>query len=158
MTTDINSPDYEHVNHPAHYNGHPSGVEAIELCEVMEFNTGNAFKYLFRAGSKGKALQDTEKALWYINREIDRLEQQDYTSRLSLQEFMKSNYLFTSKHVYLASVVVKSEDDFTLKSIYSTLLSRQTIPDRVSGLIVVRLHLESMIKEMRSSQDAVSSV
>ena len=40
------------IEHPRHYNVHPSGVEAILLCEQMMFNTGNAVKYLMRAGEK----------------------------------------------------------------------------------------------------------
>ena len=38
------------VNHPAHYNTHPSGVECIEITEHFNFNIGNAIKYLWRAG------------------------------------------------------------------------------------------------------------
>ena len=34
------------VNHPPHYNGHPSGVECITIVEHMGFNLGNAIKYI----------------------------------------------------------------------------------------------------------------
>ena len=61
------------VNHPPHYTQHPSGVECIELTEQMNFNTGNAFKYLHRAALKGNQHQDLEKASWYLQREIDRI-------------------------------------------------------------------------------------
>lgn len=62
----------------AHYNNHPSGVEAIELCRYMNFNVGNAFKYVFRREEKpepGLTLQESiaknlDKALWYIRDEI----------------------------------------------------------------------------------------
>ncbi len=37
------------VDHPPHYNKHPSGVECVEISELLGFNLGNAFKYLFRA-------------------------------------------------------------------------------------------------------------
>lgn len=57
------------VNHPPHYNGHPSGVECIEVAEHLPFCLGNAFKYLFRRNDKGSPRQDLEKALWYIRRE-----------------------------------------------------------------------------------------
>lgn len=63
------------VNHPAHYNGHPSGVECIEVTEHFNFNRGNAIKYIWRAGSKGNELEDLRKAQWYLAREIARLEQ-----------------------------------------------------------------------------------
>lgn len=61
------------VNHPAHYTKHPSGVECIQITEHMNFNLGNAIKYLWRAGDKGKPLEDLRKARWYVEREIDRI-------------------------------------------------------------------------------------
>jgi len=60
------------VNHPPHYNAHPSGVEAIDVCEHIGFNLGNAVKYLWRSGQKGAERQDLEKALWYLRRETGR--------------------------------------------------------------------------------------
>jgi|TARA_B110000977_G_C10747088_1_gene365290 hypothetical protein len=62
------------VNHPPHYTAHPSGVEAIEITRHMNFNLGNAMKYIWRADLKGNATQDLEKALFYIQDEISRLE------------------------------------------------------------------------------------
>ncbi|QXW04038.1 DUF3310 domain-containing protein [Rhodococcus globerulus] len=58
------------VNHPAHYTEHPSGIECIQITEHMCFNLGNAFKYIWRADLKGSALEDLEKARWYIDREL----------------------------------------------------------------------------------------
>ena len=65
----------ESVNHPKHYTSHPSGVECIQVTEHMNFCLGNAIKYIWRAGSKGDLLQDLQKARWYLNREIRRLEE-----------------------------------------------------------------------------------
>ncbi len=62
------------VNHPPHYTSHPSGVECIQVTEHMNFNLGNAMKYIWRAGDKGDALMDLQKAAWYLNREIARIE------------------------------------------------------------------------------------
>lgn len=59
------------VNHPPHYNGHPSGVECIEVTERLPFNLGNAFKYVFRHRAKN-GRQDLEKARWYLARELER--------------------------------------------------------------------------------------
>jgi hypothetical protein len=56
------------INHPPHYTAHPSGVEAIELTEVMGFCLGNALKYVWRAGLKGAAVEDLRKARWYVER------------------------------------------------------------------------------------------
>lgn len=64
---------HDAVNHPEHYNKHPSGVECIDVVEHFNFNVGNAVKYLWRVGLKGDHIQDLEKARWYINREIDKL-------------------------------------------------------------------------------------
>jgi len=58
------------VNYPAHYTEHPSGIQCIQITEHMGFNLGNAMKYVWRADLKGHAVQDLEKAVWYIQREI----------------------------------------------------------------------------------------
>lgn len=62
------------INHPAHYNDHPSGVECITVAEHFNFNVGNAIKYLWRAWLKGGAIEDLRKAAWYVNREIERVQ------------------------------------------------------------------------------------
>jgi hypothetical protein len=63
----------DNVNHPRHYNSHPSGVECIEITEHFNFNIGNAVKYCWRAGLKGEQVEDLRKARWYIDREISRI-------------------------------------------------------------------------------------
>ena len=63
----------DNVNHPKHYNSHPSGVECIEITEHMTFCLGNAMKYIWRASLKGKEVEDLRKARWYIDREISRI-------------------------------------------------------------------------------------
>jgi len=60
------------VNHPAHYNRHPSGIECIQVIEHMGFCLGNAMKYIWRADLKNDAIEDLQKAVWYINREIEK--------------------------------------------------------------------------------------
>jgi hypothetical protein len=62
------------VSHPPHYTSHPSGIECIQVTEEMNFNLGNAVKYIWRASLKGKQLQDLKKARWCVNREIARLQ------------------------------------------------------------------------------------
>ena len=63
------------VEHPSHYTSDPSGVECIAITRHRNFNVGNAFKYLWRAGLKddAKQVEDLRKAIWYINDEIERL-------------------------------------------------------------------------------------
>lgn len=67
---------HDPVNSPAHYTAHPSGIEAIEVTEHMNFCLGNAMKYIWRAGLKQDAIEDLKKARWYLDREIRRLESQ----------------------------------------------------------------------------------
>ena len=62
----------DNVNHPPHYKSHPSGIECIQVTEHMGFCLGNAVKYIWRADEKGKAIEDLEKAKWYIQREIEK--------------------------------------------------------------------------------------
>ena len=60
------------VNHPTHYNKY-LGLEVIDLTEQMNFNKGNAVKYITRSGFKSSEIEDLEKAAWYIAREISRV-------------------------------------------------------------------------------------
>lgn len=64
------------VHSPAHYQ--LGGIEAIDVideavADPASFYRGNALKYLLRAGRKGDARQDLEKARYYIDREINDL-------------------------------------------------------------------------------------
>lgn len=64
------------VSQPKHYTSDPSGIECITITRHRNFNIGNAIKYLWRAGLKdgNSDIQDLQKAIWYINDEIKRLE------------------------------------------------------------------------------------
>lgn len=64
----------DNVAHPFHYTSHPSGVECIQVTEHMGFCLGNAIKYIWRADLKDNKIEDLKKAAFYINREIERLE------------------------------------------------------------------------------------
>jgi len=64
----------DNVNNPAHYTSHPSGIECIDVTEHMGFNLGNAVKYIWRCDHKGKSIEDLEKAMFYIKREIAKRE------------------------------------------------------------------------------------
>lgn len=67
------------VNHPPHYTGFSNGAEVIDITENLPFNRGNAIKYLARAGKKNpdRELEDLKKALWFVAREIERLEKSE---------------------------------------------------------------------------------
>jgi len=62
----------DNVNHPKHYTQHQSGVECIQITEHMGFNLGNALKYIWRCDLKKDAIEDLNKAKWYIEREIEK--------------------------------------------------------------------------------------
>lgn len=66
----------ERVNHPRHYNQHPSNIECIELVEHLPANLANATKYVWRCGLKTTEtpLRDLKSARWYVKREEDRIE------------------------------------------------------------------------------------
>jgi Protein of unknwon function (DUF3310) len=69
--------DNDAVNHPSHYTAY-NGLEVIDLTEQMNFNKGNAVKYVCRAGLKDKTkeVEDLEKAVWYLQREIERVKKE----------------------------------------------------------------------------------
>ena len=69
------------VNNPKHYTSHPSGVECIEIAEMLPFNLGNALKYLWRAGKKLDEVEDIKKAVFYLRRQANSL--------TSLQNFVE---------------------------------------------------------------------
>ena len=76
------------VNHPSHYCWLKElcGIEVIDITRHLDFDLGNAVKYILRAGRKPiinenlsddfhrAAIQDLKKALFYINDKIDMLE------------------------------------------------------------------------------------
>lgn len=65
------------VNSPKHYKA--GGVECIDVIEALGlgYRLGNCMKYIWRADSKGKRLEDLKKARWYLDREIAATEQEN---------------------------------------------------------------------------------
>ena len=63
----------DNVNHPSHY-AEGRRYEPIDVIEdwELDFHLGNAVKYISRAGRKGDAREDIEKAVWYLNRWLER--------------------------------------------------------------------------------------
>lgn len=68
----------EQIDHPEHYGGVDDPYEAIKVIEAwgLNFCLGNAIKYICREGRKQgePAVNDLKKAVWYLNREIQRRE------------------------------------------------------------------------------------
>ena len=72
------------VNYPSHYLWLKDkvGIEVIDITRHMDFDLGNAIKYILRAGhkteegysDKDKTIEDLKKAIWYINDKIKTIE------------------------------------------------------------------------------------
>lgn len=60
------------VRHPAHYN--QGKYEVIDVINdwKLDFNLGNVIKYVARADYKHNAIEDLEKARYYLDYEINR--------------------------------------------------------------------------------------
>ena len=69
------------VNHPSHYTD--GKIEVIDFIEdkKLGYHLGNAVKYISRAGKKdpAKEIEDLQKAVWYINRKMEKLMEGDKT-------------------------------------------------------------------------------
>lgn len=65
--------DWTDPIHPAHYHG----TKVDEFIEEFRlgFRPGNAVKYIARYQEKGAPIQDLKKAIWYLEREVSRLEE-----------------------------------------------------------------------------------
>ncbi len=64
----------KNVDHPSHYNH--GTIEVIDAIEDWNLNfcLGNAIKYIARCAYKGHKKEDLEKAIWYLNRELEKEE------------------------------------------------------------------------------------
>lgn len=71
----------DNVNHPSHYTWLKKlcGIEVLDITRHLDFNTGNAVKYLLRAGRKDpkKTIEDLEKAIFYIKDKINMLKNEN---------------------------------------------------------------------------------
>ena len=67
----------ELVSHPAHYNhGEYETIDVIEDWN-LGFHCGNAIKYISRHAHKGAPIRDIEKAIWYLERYLDTLQEEE---------------------------------------------------------------------------------
>ena len=71
----VSKSNYDPINHPSHYTD--GGIETIDFIEAkgLNYNCGNAIKYISRAGKKATAERavDIAKAIWYLERELSTL-------------------------------------------------------------------------------------
>ena len=71
---------FNNVSHPKHYCSHPSGVECLQVVELLPFNLGSALKYLWRSDLKWDKQEDTRKAIFYLRRQVSLGEYPFYTA------------------------------------------------------------------------------
>lgn len=77
----------ERVDHPSHYTWlkETCGIEVIDIARHLDFDKGNAIKYILRSGYKEekgyssiqKEIEDLQKAIWYLNDKIKQLKEID---------------------------------------------------------------------------------
>ncbi len=75
--------EIDNVNHPPHYVSRDifypchckctalTPIECIDITRHFNFNLGNAIKYIWRCDFKGKKKEDLQKAIWYLQNEIE---------------------------------------------------------------------------------------
>lgn len=80
----LKEPVNDKVDHPSHYTWlkEKCGIEVIDITRHLDFDKGNAIKYILRSGykeekgytSNQKEIEDIKKAIWYLNDKLKMLE------------------------------------------------------------------------------------
>lgn len=121
------------VNRPSHYTD--GKIEVIDFIEDkgLDFCLGNAVKYIARAGKKDpeKEIEDLQKAIWYINRRIQELEQESNCDIEDLPEFNTEKVI---SHTYPVKAVLLGEKDDNNKSTLGESLKVANQCDQCSSL------------------------
>lgn len=89
-----NQEENKRVFHPPHYTWlkEKCGIEVIDITRHLDFDTGNALKYILRAGHKDeegyttaqKEIEDLQKAVFYLNDRIEQLKKEQEESKVKL--------------------------------------------------------------------------
>lgn len=91
--------DNSNINHPHHYTNAAAKcsscaqlIECIDVTRHMNFNLGNAIKYIWRCDLKNNPIDDLKKAIWYLQDEIKKREERsiDVTEWGSVGAYQKS--------------------------------------------------------------------
>lgn len=70
---DVSYGKEEKVNHPSHYNAGKYEVIDVIVDWQLNFNLGNAVKYIARCDHKGNKKEDLEKAIFYLKYELEHM-------------------------------------------------------------------------------------
>ena len=153
----MNSNEFEHentaVNHPEHYNKSDSGVETIDIARYLDFDCGNALKYLMRFRYKQKPREDLEKAIWYLK------DKYYYTAlRISVDRLNHNINVPYNEEVYqFILAVVRAETNIYVRNAMTLIAEYATFgaPLFVEPYAVISEledHIDDVLKEERSVQ------
>lgn len=85
----------EFVNHPSYYGGAENPYEVIKVIEAWgldnNFDLATVIKYLARQGKKPQnpAIQDLEKAEWYLTHEIEKVKEKQRKETTDMWRFYR---------------------------------------------------------------------
>lgn len=153
----MNSNEVEHentaVNHPEHYNKSESGVETIKIARYLDFDCGNALKYLMRFRYKQKPREDLEKAIWYLKDKyyntvltvsVDRLNHNiDVPFNEEVYQFIRA-VVRTETNIYVRNAI-------TLIAEYAT-FGAPIFVEPYTVICELEDHIDDILKEERSVQ------
>lgn len=141
------------VDHPEHYNKSDSGVETIEIARYLDFDCGNALKYLMRFRYKQKPREDLEKAIWYLKDKYNNTALQISVNHLNYD----INVPFNEEVYQFIRAVVRTEKNIYVRNAI-TLIAEYAIfgaPVFVEPYAVIcelEDHIDEVLKEVRSVQ------
>lgn len=141
----------EQINHPSHYNNHPSDVEAIDVIRSFSFNLGSSFKYVYRRNDKENCLQDLKKAKWYLLDEIKSRRDRKvgiFSSFFKVLQWPNPfNYIQWRDRSELIQRILDTEEDENCKIIYKYLNDCDYFIYEIGDLYKITNALDNLIKE-----------
>jgi hypothetical protein len=149
----------EQINHPSHYNSHPSGIECIEIIHSFGFNLGNSFKYLYRRENKENLIQDIKKSLWYVQDELKRRKTfKEFLGIFKIPNLFK--YFDYKKRRDMIIEVTNAEvsNKETIPMIYFCLSVADYYPFDTYNLEIVEKYINLLIEEIEGKQKQIKNV
>lgn len=103
----------DNINHPKHYEDAGYLVQPIDVTQELPFCLGNAVKYIARAGKKkgSPETEDLEKALWYMQRQLDLWAPYQDDARLELSAYGSAAITVLSENYKCGSAFAMFEFD-----------------------------------------------
>lgn len=141
------------VDHPEHYNKSDSGVETIEIARYLDFDCGNALKYLMRFRYKQKPREDLEKAIWYLKDKYNNTALQISVNHLNYD----INVTFNEEVYQFIRAVVRTEKNIYVRNAITLIAEYAAFgaPVFVEPYAVIcelEDHIDEVLKEVLSVQ------